>query len=312
MELIPITVIFAVVSLGYAMFIHILAARRQKGEFIRSELVCLVVIFLAGIADAVRFYRDSGQVGVLVRVAILIYALNLLRTSIIALLRKIRENRELARRLQKSRAELMASQIKPHFIYNTLNSIRALIKVDPELAQQTVYDFSTYLRSNLENVGERERIPFSDELRHIEAYLSIEKTRFEERLCVEEDIRARSFLVPPLSVQPLVENAVKHGVCARLEGGTVTIRSREEADAYVVEVEDNGVGFDVDSLEKKRGQDREDFSHIGLENIRFRIEEITGGKLEICSQMGKGTRVTVTFPKKEGKGGRHHAGHDRR
>lgn len=312
MELIPITVIFAVVSLGYAMFIHILAARRQKGEFIRSELVCLVVIFLAGIAEAVRFYGDSGQVGALVRVAILIYALNLLRTSIIAPLRKIRENKELARRLQKSRAELMASQIKPHFIYNTLNSIRALIKVDPELAQQTVYDFSTYLRSNLENVGERERIPFSDELRHIEAYLSIEKTRFEERLCVEEDIRARSFLVPPLSVQPLVENAVKHGVCARLEGGTVTIRSREEADAYVVEVEDNGVGFDVDSLEKKRGQDREDFSHIGLENIRFRIEEITGGKLEICSQMGKGTRVTVTFPKKEGKGGRHHAGHDRR
>lgn len=155
--------------------------------------------------------------------------------------------------------------------------------MDPETAQQTVYDFSTYLRSNLDNVGERELIPFSDELRHIQAYLNIEKVRFGERLRVAEDIGTKSFQVPPLSVQPLVENAVKHGICARMEGGTVTIRSREEADAYVVEVEDDGIGFEVESIEK-RGKVSDKFSHIGLENIRFRIREIARGRLDIHSR----------------------------
>ena len=309
-ELLPVTVTFMTVSLVYAVPIHILAVRRKEGEFIRSEIVCLLIIVLAAVAEAARFYRDSGLVGSLGRVAILIYSVNLLRISVVSLLRKMKENRELARRLRRSRAELMASQIKPHFIYNTLNSIRTLVKVDPEQAQKTVYDFSTYLRSNLENVGERELIPFSDELRHIQAYLNIEKVRFGERLRVAEDIGTKSFQVPPLSVQPLVENAVKHGICARMEGGTVTIRSREEADAYVVEVEDDGIGFDVESIEK-RGKVNDKFSHIGLENIRFRIREIARGRLDIHSRPGEGTKVTVTFPKEERKGDECHAGHDR-
>ena len=310
MELLPVTVSLVTALLGYAMLIHILAARRKKGKFIRSEIVCLLIIFLAGIVEVVRFYRDSGQVGGVMRVAILIYSVNLLRISVISLFRRVRENRELARMLRKSRAELMASQIKPHFIYNTLNSIRTLIKIDPEQAQKTVYDFSTYLRSNLENVGERELISFSDELRHINAYLNIEKIRFGERLCVAEDIGTKSFQIPPLSVQPLVENAVKHGLCAKMDGGTVTIRSREEADAYVVEVEDDGIGFDVESIEK-RGKVNDKFSHIGLENIRFRIREIARGRLDIHSRPGEGTKVTVTFPKEERKGDECHAGHDR-
>lgn len=310
-ELLPATVAIAAVFAGYAVMIHILAARRKEGIYIRSELVCILAVFFAGIVEMVRFYCGSDQVGAPVRLAVLIYALNLLRISVIALLRKIRENRELMRRLQKSKAELMTSQIKPHFIYNTLNSIRTLIKLDPELAQQTVYDFSTYLRSNLENVGERELIPFSDELRHIQAYLNIEKIRFGKRLRVEEDIRVRSFQVPPLSVQPLVENAVKHGVCTSLRGGTVTIRSHEEADAYVVDVEDDGIGFDVADLRKKREWGKENFNHIGLENIRFRIAEITGGELEIHSMPGKGTKVTAVFPKKGREGDEYHAGHNR-
>ena len=309
-ELLPVTVTFMTVSLVYAVLIHILAVRRKEGEFIRSEIVCLLIIALAAVAEAARFYRDSGLVGSLVRVAILIYSVNLLRISVVSLLRKMKENRELARRLRRSRAELMASQIKPHFIYNTLNSIRTLVKVDPEQAQKTVYDFSTYLRSNLENVGERELISFSDELRHINAYLNIEKIRFGERLCVAEDIGTKSFQIPPLSVQPLVENAVKHGLCAKMDGGTVTIRSREEADAYVVEVEDDGIGFDVESIEK-RGKVNDKFSHIGLENIRFRIREIARGRLDIHSRPGEGTKVTVTFPKEERKGDECHAGHDR-
>lgn len=296
-EMLPVIFVMIGGTLVYAVWIYIQAARRKRSEFIRSELGCIFVILAAGIAEALNFGQTGYMIGIHVRLAVLLYALNLLRISVIILYRRIRENQELQQRLRRSRAELMASQIKPHFIYNALNSIRALIRIDPDKAQRTVYDFSTYLRSNLENGMDRELIPFSEELRHVQAYLNIEMIRFEERLNVVMDIREKSFLVPPLSIQPLVENAVKHGICKKMDGGTVTIRSRKEKDEYVVEVEDDGRGFDAE-IQEKNPEDCdgvETNSHIGLENIRFRVEEISGGSLSIESRAGAGTKVTVRF-----------------
>ena len=292
-EMLPLTLTLTGTALGYTVFIYFHAAKRKKGVFIRSELVCVLIIALFGLTDVMSFIRSTNTIGFFLRFAILLYALNLLRICVTMLYRKIRENQELQQRLRRSRAELMASQIKPHFIYNTLNSIRALIQIDPETARKTVYDFSTYLRSNLGNMGEREQILFSEELNHIRAYLNIEKVRFEERLNIVMDIRTVSFLVPPLSIQPLVENAVKHGVCAKVEGGTVAIHSYKEDDEYVVCIEDDGNGFDPSCLDQK---DDGNGSHIGLENIRFRVGEISGGSLSIQDRPGGGTRVTVVFP----------------
>lgn len=303
-ELIPLMHGMVGITLTYALLLYVLAVRRKEGIYIRSELLSILIIFLAGFAEIARFYRTDKMIGIYLRIAILIYALNLFRICVSMLYRKVKENRELERRLRRSRAELMASQIKPHFIYNTLNSIRALIRLDPNAAQQAVYDFSIYLRSNLDNVGDRELIPFSEELRHIRAYLDIEKIRFEERLNVVMDIQTSMFLVPPLSIQPLVENAVKHGICTKVSGGTVTIRSYEEKNVYVVEVEDDGAGFNVSSLDLGDDTDDDVISsesdtdiHIGLKNIRFRLQEITGGSLKIESHPGKGTKVTVSFVK---------------
>ena len=302
-ELLPVMLTAVLVSVIYMTVLYIVAACKIRGEFIRSELVCILLILLAVIVDAAQFVRRDSMVGIYVRLAVLLYALNLLRICMLMCYRKMRENYELKRRLHMSQAELMASQIKPHFIYNTLNSIRALIRIDPEAARQTVYDFSTYLRSNLDSMGGRELIPFADELRHIQAYLNIERVRFEERLQVELDIRTTAFRVPPLSIQPLVENAVKHGICAKAAGGTVTIRSRDRGEAFVVEVEDDGLGFDLSVLDrKKRPDETEDRSgHIGFENIRFRVHELTGGQLAVESRPGVGTKVTVSFPKTESR-----------
>lgn len=303
-ELLPVMHGMIAITLTYALLLYVLASGRKEEICYRSELLCIVLIFLAGAAEMLQFYFTNKIIGIYIRLAILIYALNLFRISVVLLYRKVRENRELESRLRRSRAELMASQIKPHFIYNTLNSIRTLIRLDPEAAQQAVYDFSIYLRSNLNHVGGRELIPFSEELRHIRAYLDIEKIRFEERLNVVMDIQTSSFLVPPLSIQPLVENAVKHGICTRMRGGTVTIRSYEEKNGYVVEVEDDGKGFDVSGLnleddpdEDLRILDNTADSHIGLKNIRFRVHEITGGSMDIKSRPGEGTKVTVSFLK---------------
>lgn len=300
-EWMPVMHVMIVITLGYAVLLYILAARREKSRGIRSELICILIIFLAGIGEMVRFYRTDQAVAIWIRMAILLYALDLLWISVSMLYRTVKENQELERRLRRSRAELMASQIKPHFIYNTLNSIRTLIRLDPEKARKTVYDFSTYLRSNLDNLDGREMIPFSEELRHIQAYLNIEKIRFEERLNIETDIRTKSFRVPPLTIQPLVENAVKHGICRKINGGTVAIRTYEEPDAYVVEVEDDGAGFDVSILNRPTEQDAGEGSsgHIGLNNIRFRMQEITGGRLLIESCPGRGTRVKAFFMKEK-------------
>jgi sensor histidine kinase YesM len=199
--------------------------------------------------------------------------------------RKEKENAEVKNRL-------MMSQIRPHFIYNVLSSVSTLIPVDPPKAQQALDEFTEYLRANFSAATQKKLIPFADELKHVENYVALEKLRFEKRLHVEYDIKARAFEVPPLSIQPLVENAIKHGVTQKTQGGIVTLRSYEEANDFVVEVIDDGVGFDMKSL-NQRGD-----SSIGLSNIEFRIDHMCGGTLTIESQEGAGTKATVRIPKR--------------
>lgn len=292
-------------SLGYMVWLYIQAFRRKKEPYFASEMVCISLILGAAAAEAGTFYSRSGlQVGIFVRAAVLLYALNNLRISILSAYRGLRERARLEQQLRRSRAELMTSQIKPHFIYNTLNSIRALIRMEPDAAYKAVYDFSTYLRANLSGTDQRETIPFGEELEHIRAYINIEKIRFEDRLKVEFDIKCDAFQVPALSVQPLVENAIKHGVCKRIRGGTVWVRSYEENRGYVIQVEDDGVGFDPEAVEQ---QEKEHLS-MGLRNIRFRIGEISGGTMEIESRTGEGTKVTLRFPEQKENTGREKKG----
>lgn len=147
------------------------------------------------------------------------------------------------KKLHDSQLELMMGQIQPHFIFNTLSSIRTLVMVDPKQSYDMLYDFSNYLRANIDNVTNLDGIEFSSEVEHIKSYVNIEKVRFGERLDVEYDINASRFTVPPLSIQPLIENAIKHGVCKKITGGTVKLISYETETHNVVEVRDTGVGF---------------------------------------------------------------------
>jgi len=193
--------------------------------------------------------------------------------------------------LAESRAQVMLSQIQPHFLYNSLNSIYYLCGKDPKLAQKAVGDFADYLRMNLDSLKTKENIPFAMELKHIQTYLWLEHLRFDDRLNVVYDIECRDFLLPVLTIQPLVENAVKHGICCRPEGGTVTLATRETSDCYEITVSDNGVGFDP-KVKKKDGR-----SHIGLQNVISRIEMEIHGTVEVNSVIGSGTSITVRLPK---------------
>lgn len=206
----------------------------------------------------------------------------------------------LARReqeLAETRADIMLSQIQPHFLYNTLTAIREMCLSDPTEAARMVTDFSAYLRENMASLTSREPIPFERELRHACTYLALEQKRFGDRLRVEFDVRATAFSLPPLSLQALAENAVRHGVTKREEGGRVRVASTEEPDAFVVTVVDDGVGFEPDAV----GLDGR--LHVGIANVSARVEALCGGALVVDSTLGAGTRATLRIPKGEGAGG---------
>lgn len=190
--------------------------------------------------------------------------------------------------LQQAKMELALRQIKPHFLQNALMSIKVLCRTQPQEAEQAIYDFAVFLRSNMNAIGSSAPITFTEELRTIRGYLHIEKLRFGERIHVVWDIQEENFLVPPLTIQPLVENAVRHGICQKTEGGTVTIASRREQKEILVEIRDDGVGFDVAKTEFCGG--------IGIRNLRLRLEKLLHASLEINSCPGQGCVQIVHIP----------------
>ena len=193
--------------------------------------------------------------------------------------------------LAAQKRALMLSQINPHFVYNTLSTIAAMCDTSPKQAKYLTIEFSQYLRRNIDTLTSEAVIPFEQELEHVECYLKIEKARFREKLNVIYSIQCKDFSIPPLTVQPLVENAVKHGITKKASGGTIRIVTCEEDEYYIVRIIDDGVGFDSNTAKM----------HVGIQNVRSRIAANCRGDLTIKSTVGVGTRATIIIPKKEGK-----------
>ena len=198
--------------------------------------------------------------------------------------------------IENLQLNMVITQMQPHFIFNVLNIIYYLCAKDTKLAQTAIDDFSSYLRTNIDSLVSDELAPFSKGLEHVKNYLDLEKLRFDEELEIEYDIGPTDFHLPMLVVQPLVENAVKHGIAKSPNGGKLIVRTIEDYDNYYIYVIDNGVGFDT---KKKPANDGR--SHIGVENVRVRIEKRVNGKLEIFSTKGKGTTAVITIPKLPGE-----------
>ena len=198
--------------------------------------------------------------------------------------------------IENLQLNMVITQMQPHFIFNVLNIIYYLCAKDTKLAQTAIDNFSSYLRTNIDSLVSDELAPFSKELEHVKNYLDLEKLRFDEELEIEYDIGPTDFHLPMLVVQPLVENAVKHGIAKSPNGGKLIVRTIEDYDNYYIYVIDNGVGFDT---KKKPANDGR--SHIGVEHVRVRIEKRVNGKLEIFSTKGKGTTAVITIPKLPGE-----------
>lgn len=197
--------------------------------------------------------------------------------------------------LQKAQINLALHQIQPHFLYNALLAIKVLCRKEPEKAEKAVYDFSTYLRGNMDSIESTEPILFEEELQNIRAYLNIEQMRFGERLHVHWDIRCSNFMVPPLTVQPLVENAVRHGICKKVEGGTVSLITYQKDGFIWIEILDDGVGFEMEHLQSPS------FGGIGIKNLRYRLKTLLNAELDIQSVVNQGTRQVIQIPEQEAR-----------
>ena len=190
--------------------------------------------------------------------------------------------------MASQRIQIMMTQIQPHFLFNALNTIRALYSKDPSLADRTLEDFSTYLRQNLESLSQTDLVPVTKELEHTRLYAEIEVLRFPN-IHVEYRTWDQDFQIPALTIQPLVENAIRHGVRSRKDG-LVTVTTVCESGCHRITVQDNGVGFDT----KKQESFAE--THIGLRNVKNRIEQMCGGTMILRSEIGAGTCVTLIIP----------------
>ena len=190
--------------------------------------------------------------------------------------------------MASQRIQIMMTQIQPHFLFNALNTIRALYAKDPPLADRTLENFSTYLRQNLESLSQTELIPISKEMEHTRLYAEIEMLRFPN-VRMEYRMEDERFEIPALTVQPLVENAICHGVRTKKDG-LVTVAAVREGNIHRITIQDNGAGFDPD----QKADDRE--THIGLQNVKDRIEQMCGGKMILQSEIGRGTTVTLLIP----------------
>ena len=197
-------------------------------------------------------------------------------------------------RISEQALMIEAAKMRPHFIFNSLGAIMN-IEGNPEPTKEALLMFSSYLRSNLDTMGQPDTVPLEVEMDNVEAYVYLEKLRLKSKLNVDYNLKTKDFKVPPFTVEVLVENAIKHGIIPKTSPGHVKVESWSDDTNNYVRVVDDGVGFD------KNAPADTSRSHVGLKNLRERIVKTCGGTLAVESIVGMGTVSTVTLPKKEKK-----------
>lgn len=273
-------------KLGFICALIFIIRHREiigKNE-VRISLIFFIIISAFVVLDEL-FELCVGHVLIALYVFVIYVSIDLHKGLLLE-----RQEKEIA--LWKT--QIMLSQMQPHFLYNVLTTISGMCEMQNATeARDVVNHFADYFRTNLESLGKEKTISFEKELEHIKTYLWLEKVRFEDALNICYEIGADDFSVPSLTIQPIVENAVKHGILPKDDIGTVTIKTSETDSDYVIVVEDDGVGFDVNEKQD------DTHTHVGIDNVTKRLELICNGTCNIKSEKGKGTVVTIRIPKGE-------------
>lgn len=291
-----LTLVFSmpVIILFQKFFSKAKKKQRLQIALILSIYYCLVGLIIWSFIRELTFEVFQVQfIHIMITVSVVLFFTSLNET----IKEVIRKNQQLQSDAKEAEIAFLRSQINPHFLYNALNSIAALCIDDPRKAEELTLDLSQYLRSGFDFKQLDSLTTIENELELVRAYINIEKARFGARLCVEYDVDADPAIrIPPLILQPLVENAIRHGLMSNLRGGTVKISVKKETDDLVsFAVEDDGCGMSGKKQEDilkpavpKRG--------IGLWNISQRIQLLYGKHIRIESAEGIGTKVFFDIP----------------
>lgn len=266
--------------------------REVDREWLRNRQITFCSLAVAAFLDLGVFYVSGRSDHLVVTplaylVIVVVYSVRLL----IKYLDQQRQLKDQENQLIRSKTTVALGQIRSHFIFNLLNAVSGMCKYDPAKADETIVRFSRYLRANIDILQNDGPIPFSQVLEILEDYVVLEQVRFGDRIQFEADIEEEDFLMPPLVLQPIVENAIKHGLTAKPEGGTIRLSTRSDKDWVYITVADDGVGFEQQELHKE--------GSVGLRNVRFRLEHMVNGELTIESTPGLGTCVQILIPRED-------------
>lgn len=274
---------------------YFLTFSKEKLTYSYNLKVLFMLLTFGGLSDLFIYYINNNFNISLCLIAVMIFVVLYANDIARQTLKQRKELRDKEKEVMDSRMELMMSQIRPHFMYNTLGTIYTLCLEDGKKAADVVYNFSQYLRGNFKELERKSIIPLTKEIQHVRHYTNIEQIRFED-IEIIFDLQCTDFVLPALTIQPLVENSIKHGLMGLEEGGYVKISTYETKDDYCVCVEDNGIGFDDNLLLESNTK-----KHLGIQNIKGRIEVMCNGKLTIESENGVGTKAIIKLPKESNR-----------
>lgn len=290
-EMLKITHVLIIIS-SFALIINELFMKRNHREQMERKFSGAWIIGVGALLDMIFYYVKGSSSGLLfVILAVMCFVLIESMHLFFSYVKQKQMLEEKETQLKLSRITTMLSQIRSHFVFNILNAISGMCKYDPEKADETIIRFAKYLRNNIDIMEDDKPLLFMTELQHLEDYIILEQIRFEDKIEFYTDIKTDQFMIPPLILQPIVENAIKHGLSKKQDKGTLILRTWEEENQIIISVEDDGVGFELTELKKQ--------TSVGIRNIRYRLSQLVDGTLDVQSQPGIGTKVTITIPKKE-------------
>lgn len=300
-QVISIMLPYALTFVIFHIICVILDFKEHDSVESRLVLVSGVIMSVSAVSEIIHYYLTAYFWITLYQVGLLQFAIVEFYVTMVFAKKSIHQARRtsmMEQEVLQSKIAIMLSQIQPHFLYNSISCIQELCLQDPIRAHQALGQFAKFLRGNVDSLNSSELISFEQELIHIENYLYLEQSRFEDMLKVRYSIEVRNFYLPALSVQPIVENAVHYGVSKRDEGGTITIETREDALNIWIVVTDDGPGFDINKVFQKT-KSSGGRSHVGITNVRNRIKIQCNGSVTVKSEEGAGTSVSIQLPKRQ-------------
>lgn len=270
------------IPLVLIMILNITGTFKRRNKLSKKCLIALLIYLLPMTAAIITHMFISVDLFVIFGMALLAMIMfGLILSDNIE--QYTRQQQEIAR----ERTNALMLQIRPHFVYNTLTSIYCMIEDNPAKAKEVTGEFTNYLRNNFTAIAQDTPIPFTKELEHTKAYLAVEQARFEGQIFYEFDTPVINFRVPALTLQPIVENAVKHGLDPELDPLHIYVKTRQTNSGIEIIIENDGPDFNPTNDNKP---------HIALDNIRQRLEIMCNGTLDISPRNGGGTVVAVTIP----------------